>query len=839
MTQQLIKVEFHQVFMKISMFILAVLVSLSSCVKNELKISTDSLSLLLDKSGRLVYQNAKNNDIYTIADTSSYLVCLKRFDSEILESPLDVSWKEKENGAILTIDFAQNTAEIHLNNKGNYLTAELTNLSNEEEIERIVWGPFHLTISDKIGKSIGIVYNNDFAIGLMGLNLKSCGGFELIPRERFGNTAQRTEQGAMLQGFTKNRSVDRLGNSCLQELTQAVPVNDSDSILIGSKFAIYGVPAERLKELIPEIEQEEGLPYLTHKGEWLKNSLYATSSKFIMSFNSQNIEDCMEVAEKAGITCIYHPGIFESWGTYPVREKDFPNGYQSVLECAQKAKARNMTLGAHTLSNFITPNDPLISPVPHPGLQLAGVTYLEEAISEDATEIMLADIQMAPAYEKDKLDISPEELRANENKNRETFAVKIDDEIIEYSAVTKNGRLVLTGCKRGAFGTQKSNHKAGAKIGRLVSHYYKVFFADINLQDQVAKKLANFFNKTKLERISFDGIEGAMATGHGRYSCDRFIKVFFDNLENKNMISNSSDVMHYSWHYFANESWGEPWWAKNFRESQLDHRLKVQKELAEDLIPRKMGQFRIDSKTTLKDIQWVMGLCAGYDTGVDFYISPKSIHENLEGKKILSEIKRWEKVRWDQTLTEEQKEKLRDPFSFYQLDDSGAQPQLAFVESWAPETGKIQGDNDRNTLPESILKRESGTVISLDYEHVNMQKEPGQPTFAEWEFFCAGEKQKLQFVIRLPKESKEEISGLYLKKGAVKCEIPFILKPGEYVVAQANEKAKHYSAKGKLLATKPVPELFVEKGKSTILFDYKGKGRDAGPLMIVNFIIRK
>ncbi|WP_139218234.1 hypothetical protein [Sunxiuqinia elliptica] len=808
---------------------------LLSCENNSLELKTDTLTIAMDRNGRIVALSDENNQNYLVPDLGSALCQIRINGQDILPTQLT----RKGKYLLVTFDEQNTTLKIAFTQKHNYITFELEEIESSEEIEKVIWGPYHVSLSDKIGKSIGVAYNNEFAIGLMGLNLKSCGGFELIPRERFGNTAQRTEQGAVLQGFTKNRSVERLENSCLQELTQTVPVNDSDATLIGSKFAIYGVPAEQLKELIPEIEQEEDLPYLTHQGEWLKNSLYATSSKFIMRFNAQNIDDCMEVAENAGITCIYHPGIFESWGTYPVREKDFPNGYQSVLECAQKAKARNITLGAHTLSNFITTNDPLVSPVPHSGLQLAGVTYLEEAISEDATEIMLADIQMAPAYEKDKLDISPEELRANENKNREAFAVKIDDEIIEYSAVTKNGRLVLTGCKRGAFGTQKSNHNAGAKTGRLVSHYYKVFFADINLQDQVAKNLANFFNKTKLERLSFDGIEGAMATGHGRYSCDRFIKFFFDNLENKNIIANSSDVMHYSWHYFANESWGEPWWAKNFRESQLDHRLKVQKELAEDLMPRKMGQFRIDSKTTLKDIQWVMGLCAGYDAGVDFYISPKSIHENPEGNEILSEIKRWEKVRWDQTLTDEQKEKLRDPFSFYQLNDSGAQAQLVFVESWAPETGKIQGDNDRNTLPESILKRESGTVISLDYEHVNMQKEPGQPTFAEWEFFCAGEKQKLQFVIRLPKESNEKVSGLYLKKGVVQCEIPFVLTPGEYVVAQADGKVKHYSAEGKLLATKPITELLVEKGKNTILFDYKGKGREAGPQVIVNFKIKK
>ena len=391
-----------------------------------------------------------------------------------------------------------------------------------------------------------------------------------------------------------------MDDNCLQELTEAVPVKGKEGSIVGSKFALYGVPTSDLKKVIAQIEKAEGLPYITHNGVWQKESIYSTSSKFIMSYNLDNIEACLDVAEQAGITCVYHPGIFESWGTYPVKKKDFPEGYKSVSECAKKARSRGITLGAHTLSNFLTKDDPLVAPIPSPHLQMAGITSLKTDISADSKSIELKDPSVRIAYDKDDLNVSDEKLKEFENKNRESFAVLIDEEIIEYSFVEKGDKLILKECERGAFGTHKASHKAGAKVGRLVSHYYKVFFADIQLQDEVAKNLAHFFNETGLERISFDGIEGGLAAGHGRYGCDRFIKVFYDHLKNKNIIANSSDVMHYAWHYLSNESWGEPWWAKSFRESQLDHRLRVQKDLEEDLLPRKMGQFRITSKTTFK-----------------------------------------------------------------------------------------------------------------------------------------------------------------------------------------------------------------------------------------------
>lgn len=804
-----------------------------SFAKDQIVFKTKHISLELNSRGNLV----------ALTDNSGKNYMVGKVSSPMLQVVIDGKTYQPESvqlkGSNLSLYFDNKNVQIELCPKENpsYLTFEITNINSAESVDKVIFGPYNVTLDEKIGKSIGAVYNNEFAIGLMGLNLKSCGGFEIEHRERFGNAAQKTESGAVLQGFSRDRSKLRLDDNCLQEMTEAIPVDDSDANIIGSKFAIYGVPTNKLKSLISEMEIKEGLPHPTHKGEWMKNSQYATSSKFIMSFTTTNIDSCLDVAEKGGITCVYHPDIFESWGTYPVHKKDFPNGYQSVFECALKAKARNITLGAHTLSNFITKNDALVTPVPHSGLQLAGVTTIRKSISADDTDIVLSDESVLKAYDKDNLNLTPSELKAKENKNREVFAIKIGNEIIEYSSVINDGDIVLKECKRGAFGTKASEHQVGETVGRLVSHYYKVFFGDINLQDEVARNLANFFNTTKLERISFDGIEGALATGHGRYSCDRFIKVFFDNLENKNIIANSSDLMHYSWHYLSNESWGEPWWAKSFRESQLDHRIKVQKELEEDLMPRKMGQFSIRENTSLKDIQWVMGLCAGYDAGVDFYVSPKTIRKNPEGDKILREIKKWESVRLADLLNDEQKEKLRNPFSFYLLDDSGEKPKLVFVESWVPETGKIQSDTDRNTLPESILKKEKETIISLDYTHVNMQKEPGQPTHAEWDFYCAGKKQSLQFVIRLPKKSKDAVRGLYLKIGAITCDIPFSLKPGEYLICQADQKLVHFSSEGKLLNSETITGLQVEHGKNVILFDYQGKGRIEGPEVIVNFKI--
>lgn len=810
-------------------WILLSVIGITACnhSQDNIFIETDYFKLSLDNQGKLTELLEKESGENLLI--KGYNKSLLTIQSNGVKYPIS-SWVY--DGEILILKFNGLEAEINMNinSKNNYITFEIVKVKGGESIEKVIWGPYHVLPSEKIGQSIGIAYDDKTAIGLMGLNLKSRGGFEITTRERFGNAAKRIEGGASLTGFVRDRSKFHTVDNWEQKLGQAVPVKDSDAEIIGAKFALYCVPAGKLLDVVEEIVLNENLPYIKTKNVWNKVSKYSSSSKFIMSYNINNIEDCIDIAEKAGISSIYHGGIFKTWGTFLLDDKDFPKGYQSVRECSDIAEKRGINLGAHTLTNFITTNDPLVSPIPDPGLVLAGITKLEESITENDIELLLQDENVRPAYHEPNIEkVNP--------RWREHTAVRIGDEIIEYSFATAEGKLVLKDCKRGAFGTKAVKHKKGEKVSRLMSHGYKVFFPDINLQDQMAKNLANFYNEANLKRISFDGIEGGLASGHGRYGSDRFVKVFFDNLKNPNIVANSSDVTHFGWHYFANQSWGEPWTSDNFREAHLSHRLNVQQALKEDLLPRKMGQFSINAKTTKKDIEWVMGLCAGYDAGVDFYISPNIEEINKEASSILTEIKKWEDARMNGLFTEAQKEKLRDPYTFYGLEKNKDSINLVFIESWAPEGGRTQGEDDSNSLPSSILKSSPDAPVSLDYRHTNMTTEPGQPTAAIWKYFCAGPNQNLQFVIRLPKESKENVKGIYLKVGPKKIMIPFTLSPGDFILNEGNETYKHFSKdldiKNEVLISEGY--LSVSDGDNVIEFDYQGKGREAGPEMIVNF----
>jgi len=108
----------------------------------------------------------------------------------------------------------------------------LVMIGDSKHIDKVALGPYHVLPSEKIGQSIGIAYDDNIALGLMGLNLKSRGGFEIVNRERFGNAAQKIEGGASLAAFARDRSEYKIVNNWEQKLGQSVPVNDKDAEIL-------------------------------------------------------------------------------------------------------------------------------------------------------------------------------------------------------------------------------------------------------------------------------------------------------------------------------------------------------------------------------------------------------------------------------------------------------------------------------------------------------------------------------------------------------------------------------------------------------------------------------
>jgi hypothetical protein len=780
-----------------------------------LKLDCGTSILTVDDRGLVVSLQTGQGREILLKNTASPLLRLKAFAGEVLENPKGMNWK-KVNGVVwLTLDFRNSTAVIKVEEKTDFLKMEVTELKGEE-VELVFWGPYHCIIRETLAESLGAIYDDKDAIGLMALNIKTSGGYKTPNDSYRGTVAVPVSGGSKLQAHARNRTRPGVFTYGGQKQIHVLPIRGETAI--GTKVALYSTDSKNLLKTVGSIETMEGLPHPEYKGKWLKTSSYATSSKLITNFKENTFDEYLELAKAAGILCIYNPNIFRSWGTYEVDPAKFPNGMEGLKRCVIKAKKHGITLGTHTLTNFIHSNDPLITPIPHPGLIRAGATFLKSDLDSQVTEIILEDDTLIDAYDR--------------TGRGHAHVVQVDNELIEFSARSDRRPWKLSGCKRGAFGTKAVAHKVNAKVAKLVSQGYGVFLPTIPLQDEMAARMARFFNESGFKRLSFDGLEGCLRTGHGRYAEERFFKVFFDHLEDRNIIVNSSQLPHFAWHYTSNESWGEPW-IGGFRESMLEHRLEAQKFLARNKLPSKLGQFRIGNSTTVEDIDWVMGICAGLDSGVDFYIEPSIFSRNPQGRELVSAINRWETARLAEVFTETEKKGLRNPNTIYTLVSDGNSVKLQFVKDWVKES---QDRSERKmTLMNGVFGDSIGSELSDDYIHVNKPREPGQPTHANWSVDNMGKSQSMQFVMRSPKENTQVIRGAYFKVGAFTCRVPFELKAGDSVVAKGVGRVALYSSAGKLLASKSVDDLELSSGANEVEFNNQREGDDPGPSVVINF----
>ena len=498
------------------------------------------------------------------------------FSQPILASPV-------EGGFELTFEDGT-VGQIQVQEKGAHATFELVALSEPDSIELVLWGPYASSIDESIGETVGIARGETFAIGIQALNIRTLGGYpwnenDAMPQKDLFEdgeyhdidaaqsryvlyrveAAKPDSMGSSFQAYTRNRSTDRVIEN--RGYDRYVAPAFEDEGMIGSKIALFGVPVEKTLETIGAIEIEEGLPHPMIDGEWGKEARSANAAYIIMGFSEEQAERAISLTEQAGLRYLYHDGPFETWGHFGLKKESFPDGMESLKRVVDRAAEKGIMIGTHNLSNFVTPTDLFVTPVPDSRLAKVGSTKLIADISRFQPVMMIED----PGY-------------FNQAQKSHLAAAQIGDEIITFSSISATEPWQLRGVQRGAFGTRASKHEAGSVISKLDDHGYKVFLTEIDLSLEMARNLAELYNEAGLRQISFDGLEGNRSTGMGNYGESLFTQEWYDHLNDdirSHYIADASRTTHFFWHMYTRMNWGEPWYA-GFRESQTEYRLKNQ-----------------------------------------------------------------------------------------------------------------------------------------------------------------------------------------------------------------------------------------------------------------------
>ena len=712
--------------------------SLFNCTSSTNKVisySTESLQVTINEKGlitKMIDRSSTKN--YSVVSKSSPLVSLKIKDSIFLPKTAIFS---KETGFVSLLYDNSFSVDVKMIQKKNHITFEVVAVSNQENIDALVWGPYHSTINKSIGETIGIVQNDDFTIGLQALNIKTLGGYpwndnDHLPQlDIFGQSdyenmvnekgniftlysveaAKPTSSGSSLQAYTRNRTKDRIVKNVNHDRFTSPAHNNGG--LIGSKIALFGSKTDKALATIGKIELEEGLPHPMINGEWVKTSSIMNSSYMILDFTEKNIDKCISYTKKAGFNYLYHSHPFASWGHFPLIKSQFPNGYYGMKTCVEKAEREGIYLGTHMLTNFINVTDKYITPVPDKRLAIVGSSVLVKGINATQTTIEIKN----PDF-------------FNQFKNNHLRSVKIGNEIIRYGSVSRQAPWFLENCQRGAFNTKATSYKKGVKIDKLADHGYKVFLGNTELNKEIAENMADFMNATGVRMLDFDGLEGAGdANATGNYGealfADAWHNRLNDNLKN-HFVLGASRPGHYFWHTYSRMNWGEPWYA-GFRESQTAYRLRNQAYFKRNLMPGMLGWFRMTSSTTIEDIEWLMTRSAAYNAGFAFSTNFKAIEGNGHTEEIFSLMNVWETARLQGVFTKEVQKRMQDLDTEFRLKRK-----------------------DENNL---VLTQ----MYSHKFEHLKKVRQPGEPLYSTFTFENKNQEQVLNFIITAKKSDISEI----------------------------------------------------------------------------------
>jgi len=169
-------------------FSIIFLVILYSCDynSNSIKLSGRDLGIEFDEKGQIVKLfDINDNTDYLKSDSLSFLIHI-RANQDIIE-PNSISYKKHEG--ILLFSFPGGTeVKLKVEQKQEYISFELLNIKGKAKPDLLIWGPVYTSISEIIGETIGVVRNNNFAIGIQSLNPKTLGGYPWRENELQLNT---------------------------------------------------------------------------------------------------------------------------------------------------------------------------------------------------------------------------------------------------------------------------------------------------------------------------------------------------------------------------------------------------------------------------------------------------------------------------------------------------------------------------------------------------------------------------------------------------------------------------------------------------------------------------
>ena len=156
-------------------YLLAILF-FTACSSEQLKLGNTNFQIGINHKGQIVsFYDLANKKEYFPKNQQSWLLSLRA--NGIIHHPSTLEWNNERTVLTLSFDKLNTSASIEVTIKETHTNFELLKVEGDSKPDLAIWGPFATTIKMVVGETIGVVRNNEFAIGIQALNPKTLGGY--------------------------------------------------------------------------------------------------------------------------------------------------------------------------------------------------------------------------------------------------------------------------------------------------------------------------------------------------------------------------------------------------------------------------------------------------------------------------------------------------------------------------------------------------------------------------------------------------------------------------------------------------------------------------------------
>ncbi len=410
--------------------------------------------------------------------------------------------------------------------------------------------------------------------------------------------------------------------------------------------ALIVAPSQRILDRVDAVERDFHLPRGVQSR---RQKNYQYSYYECRHVTPKNIDEHIHYARMGGfkMMVIYYTDFAKSMGHFPWR-KEYSKGMADLKYVTRKIKEAGMIPGLHVHYNKAQINDPYVTPVPDPRLNLRKMFTLSEAIDDTNTVI--------------KVEESPRDITLQDGRR----LLKIGKEIVEYAGYTTKRPYQFTGCIRGFLNTRPSGYEKGFKFGLLDVDNWPIFIRfdqRTSIQDEVADRIAKIVKEAGFRFIYFDGAEDVNRPFW--FNVPLAQKRLYDKLEPKPLFSEGACKTHFSWHILSRGNAFDTFKPKEIKRAVNRWYLLAAKYNADNFTAVNFGWigYTPPGKETIglqpDMVEYIAAHAVGWDSPWSLIGELAKLKSHPRTPDNLEISKRWENARLAGFFTKEQKEQLR------------------------------------------------------------------------------------------------------------------------------------------------------------------------------------